>query len=280
MFFFATAPETKSSRWPNLRDQSDDRLAVGFDFVAVAVRRPAIQLKRLLSGVMLSPIEAKMMIGDVIDLRSKNVRARVASPAASLLPDEQMVDDPSDLFVFHQVIPPHQRRNRGIALVGCRCFPPVVVLYPKRVAGFSFRSFAPGARRRTCPRRDRSRARMPCPAMRPRIAHRILASLPDQRHGRAVDTIAPTSRSCWRREASLPSRLGISRPVPPGALRVALSDQRRTSAWASTTSARRWLLRFGKEMTKYTAWPQAARRRPRVRLEDADSGPMPGADRR
>ena len=54
-----------------LVEEADDRLAVGLDLLRRRLYTSAIQLNACCGGVMLSPIDAKMMMGCLIDLRSK-----------------------------------------------------------------------------------------------------------------------------------------------------------------------------------------------------------------
>ena len=111
----------------------------------------AIQLNACCGGVMLSPIDANTMIGDLIASgRSSVAGPSRASPGPELVADEEVVDDPADLLVGSAGrTRPTSARTRGSAAARCRRSRTGGSTCPRTCSPDSgSRSSAPGGRRR------------------------------------------------------------------------------------------------------------------------------------
>ena len=102
--FFATLPDTKIPRWPMLWCSSP---TIAWPCALISSVEPytsVTQLNACCGGVMLSPIEANRMIGDLTSRRSKASSHRSLTACPEVVSDEKVLDDPLDLFAIHQVV--------------------------------------------------------------------------------------------------------------------------------------------------------------------------------
>src|SRR5689334_9467821 len=212
-----------------LVDQADDRLAVRLDLLGARVQ-------------VAYPVERLLRRRDVVAHRRKHddrladrLQVEIAAgpeprlALRELVADEEIVDDPADLFLVHQVeaAPPALEFEEALRFV-VDVVEEVVVLLPQRVRRVEALEVLHEMRAVELAAAEIAREqRYPRAAdQSPRVAHRVVAVVARPvRHRRAVDDQRPRDVGTRRREHHhRPAALTVADEHGLRALRMALGD--------------------------------------------------------